>query len=95
MNIINGVGVLALFVGAWLDFLTVYWGFQSARKIEYKSGIFLVPMIMYVVFAFSVDFEFVVNNGMTILIAMVAFHFFVYFLLSWFFDRYFEASEDV
>ena len=42
------LGLLIIAIGALLDLLNIWWGFESATKPYFKSGIILVPFVLYV-----------------------------------------------
>ena len=85
-NLILYVGVLSLLLAIVLDGFAAIWGYQSAFGKKYKSGNFLIPAILYLIFIFTTNVEVIKNNQVAFSCLMVLVHCFIYFILPWLFD---------
>ena len=47
LKILFLTGLLLLLLGFVLDGLNLYWGYTTAKGLSYKSGMILVPAILY------------------------------------------------
>jgi len=92
MNIIIYIGIACLVIAVFLDLLTLIWGYQSAKGGRYKSGLFLAPAILYLIFVYTSEVQFIVSHTTILAISLVLLHLVIYFLIPAIFDKILEKK---
>ena len=88
MNILNLISIICLILGLLLDYLTILWAYKLAKREYYKSGNFLVPAILYILFVFLSKFEVIIMNKIWIISILVLMHLLIYFLVGFVMEKY-------
>jgi len=92
MNILNFIGLLSLFIGLFLDFLTLLWAYKSVKYKTYKSGNFLIPVFFYIFFIFFVNINIINEHTFAFGIFLVSMHLFIYFFIEYFFRKIIKGA---
>lgn len=87
------LGILTFASGLILDGLNIVWGFQSARGRAFRSGIILIPLILYVFGGIVLWHDKGLRFIIVFVVAMLLFHASCYQILPWFFDLLFERKN--
>lgn len=89
----NTVGVLLLCAGLFLDWLNVRWGYTSAKGEQFKSGVLIVPAILYIVGVLVLMRGFTLSHRLGICVFSVVLHGLCSQILLWVFDKLFYKPE--
>ncbi len=92
-TIMEYFGLFCLVVGLLLDILTIVWSFKHALGGKYRSGNFIVPLVLYLVFTFTSSNSFVRNNRILLVICAVIIHFSAYFIIPVLLDKIFGKNK--
>lgn len=92
-SIIFYVGGIAIILGLILDLFNILWGYRSARGIDYKSGIFIIPAVLYCVGASMCIRPFGSSIHLISTFALVVLHLFCFGLIPAVFDKIFVHDQ--
>jgi len=93
MTVTIVLGFVLFALGLILDSLNIAWGFQSARGKAFRSGIILIPLILYALGSLALWHERGIRFIMVIIVVMLVVHALCYQLLPWVFDLLFQRKH--
>jgi len=93
MNILNFIGLLFLFIGLFLDFMTIFWAYKTVKHNDYKSGIFLIPAVFYILFIFFININIINKHKIEFGIFLVLMHLFIYFFIEYIFTKVIKYNK--
>lgn len=88
----NILGIILVFSGLAFDLLNIFFAWKSAKTGKHKSGIILIPIILYVSGIRLIDIDTLYFRKFILISLGVGVHFLCYFILPGLFSRFFSRS---
>jgi hypothetical protein len=80
-------------IGFLLDAITMYWGYRSSRRYEYKSGIIIVPLLFYYFGVAVAPDGYLSRRRLVGAVGFTLLHLFCYFIVPGIFSKLFRKDK--